>query len=109
QPIMFALICGTLEIVPFIGNLAGTLLTVIMALVQGGGTGMVIGVISVYAVVQFVQTYILETLVVGTEVNLNPLFTIVALVLGEILWGIPGMIIAIPMLAMVKIVCDNIE
>ena len=80
-----------------------------MALVQGGGTGMVLGVIGVYAVVQFVQTYILEPLVVGTEVNLNPLFTIVALVLGEILWGIPGMIIAIPMLGIVKIVCDNIE
>ena len=109
NPIMFALICGTLEIVPFVGNLTGTLLTIIMALVQGGGTGMVLGVIGVYAVVQFVQTYILEPLVVGTEVNLNPLFTIVALVLGEILWGIPGMIIAIPMLGIVKIVCDNIE
>jgi len=109
HPIMFALICGTLEIVPFIGNLTGTLLTVVMAMVQGGGTGMVIGIVSVYAVVQFVQTYLLEPLVVGTEVNLNPLFTIIAIVLGEILWGIPGMIVAIPMLGIVKIMCDNIE
>lgn len=109
NPLMFALLCGTLEIVPFVGNLTGTLLTVTMALVQGGGTSMVIGVVAVYAVVQFVQTYILEPLVVGTEVNLNPLFTIIALVLGEILWGIPGMIIAIPMLGIVKIICDNIE
>lgn len=110
NPIMFALICGTLEIVPFVGNLAGTMLVVIMVLVQdSGNTGMIIGVVAVYAVVQFVQTYILEPLVVGTQVNLNPLFTIIGLVLGEILWGIPGMIVAIPMLGIAKIMFDNIE
>lgn len=110
NPIMFALICGTLEIVPFVGNLAGTALVIIMVLVQdGGNTGMIIGVVAVYAVVQFVQTYILEPLVVGTQVNLNPLFTIIGLVLGEILWGIPGMIVAIPMLGMAKIMFDNVE
>lgn len=109
QPIMFAVICGTLEIVPFVGNITGTVLTIIMATVQGGGTDMVLAIVAVYAVVQFVQTYLLEPLVVGTEVNLNPLFTIVAIVLGEILWGIAGMILAIPVLGMVKIVCDNIE
>lgn len=110
NPLMFALICGTLEIVPFVGNLAGTALVIIMVLVQdGGNTGMIIGVVGVYVVVQFVQTYILEPLVVGNQVNLNPLFTIIALVLGELLWGIPGMIIAIPMLGMAKILFDNVE
>lgn len=108
HPIMFALICGTLEIVPFAGNLVGTSLALIMAVVQGGGTEMIVGVIIVYAIVQFVQTYLLEPLVIGTEVNLNPLFTIIAIVLGEILWGIPGMIVAIPVLGMVKILCDNV-
>lgn len=109
NPIMFALLCGTLEIIPFVGNLAGTAITVIMALIQGGGPEMVIGLLCVYALVQFIQTYLLEPLVVGTEVNLNPLFTIVALILGEVLWGIPGMVVAIPVLGIVKIVCDNVE
>lgn len=107
--IMFAVICGLLEIIPFVGNVTGTSLTIIMALIQGGGMGMVLTLVAVYGVVQFVQTYFLEPLVVGSEVNLNPLFTIVALVLGELLWGIPGMIVAIPMLGIVKIVFDNIE
>ncbi len=107
--IMFAVICGTLEIVPFAGNLVGTSLALAMAITQGGSTGMIFAIIGVYAVVQFVQTYLLEPLVVGKQVHLNPLFTIIAIVLGELLWGIPGMIIAIPVLGMVKIVCDNIE
>lgn len=109
NPIMFALLCGTLEIVPFVGNIAGTAVTIIMALIQGGGASMVLGLLCVYAVVQFVQTYLIEPLVVGTEVNLNPLFTIIALILGEVLWGIPGMVVAIPMLGIVKIICDNVE
>ena len=107
--IFFAILCGLLEIVPFVGNLAGNLLTVLMVVIQGGGTGMIIGVLITYAIVQFFQTYILEPLVVGAEVNINPLFTIIVLVAGELVWGIPGMVLAIPLLGIVKIICDHIE
>jgi predicted PurR-regulated permease PerM len=98
-----------LEIVPFVGNLIGNALTVIMVLSQGGGTNMVIGVLVTYGLVQFFQSYVLEPLVVGAEVNINPLFTIVGLVAGEMIWGIPGMILAIPLMGVVKIICDHIE
>ncbi len=107
--IFFAILCGLLEIVPFIGNLTGNLLTILMVIIQGGGTGMVLAVLVTYAIVQFLQTYFLEPLVVGAEVNINPLSTILILVLGELIWGIPGMILAIPLLGIVKIICDHIE
>src|SRR5690349_22225494 len=70
---------------------------------------MVVGIIVTYAIVKFLQTYILEPLVVGGEVNINPLFTVVVLVVGELVWGIPGMVLAIPLLGIVKIICDHIE
>ena len=107
--VFFAILCGLLEIIPFVGNLTGNLLTVLMVVVQGGGSGMIIGVLITYAVVQFIQTYILEPLVVGAEVNINPLFTIFVLVAGELVWGIPGMVLAIPLLGIAKIICDHIE
>ena len=107
--IFFAVLCGLLEIVPFVGNLTGTALTIAMSMVQGGDTSMIIGILIVYGLVQFIQTYMLEPLIVGSEVSLNPLFTIIGLIAGEILWGIPGMILAIPLLGMAKIVCDHIE
>lgn len=107
--IFFAILCGILEIVPFVGNLTGTGLTVLMALSQGGGSSIVIGVLVTYALVQFIQTYILEPLVVGSEVNLNPLFTIIAIVVGEMVWGVPGMILAIPLMGITKVICDNID
>lgn len=106
--LLFAVICGLLEIVPFIGNLTGNLLAILMVIIQGGSTAMIFGVIITYLIVQFLQTYILEPLVVGAEVNINPLFTIIILVLGELVWGIPGMVLAIPLLGIIKIICDHV-
>ena len=107
--VLFAIICGLLEIVPFVGNFLGNLLAIIMVLVQGGGIDMVIGVVITYGIVQFLQSYLLEPLVVGAEVNINPLFTIIILVLGELVWGIAGMVLAIPLLGIVKIICDHVQ
>ena len=107
--IFFAILCGMLEIIPFVGNITGTGITILMSLTQGGGSGMVIGILITYGVVQFIQTYILEPLVVGSEVKVNPLFTILAIVAGELVWGVPGMIVAIPVLGIIKVVCDHIE
>lgn len=107
--IFFAILCGTLEIIPFVGNLTGTALAVLMALAQGGGGTMVISVLITYGLVQFIQSYILQPLVVGKDVDVNPLFTIMVLVLGEAVWGVGGMVLAIPLLGMMKVVFDRIE
>lgn len=106
--IFFAILCGILEIVPFIGNLTGTFLTIIGSITQDGGN-MVIGILVVYALVQFIQTYLIEPLVVGSEQNINPLFTIIILIVGELIWGIPGMVLALPLLGITKVICDNVE
>lgn len=107
--IFFAILCGLLELAPFVGNLVGNILAATMALTQGGGLSMVIGVLITYSIVQLIQSYILQPLVVGNEVNINPLFTIVGLVAGEMLWGISGMVLVLPMLAVAKIICDHID
>lgn len=107
--VFFAVLCGTLEIIPFVGNITGSTLTCVMAFSQGGGIHMVIEIIACYCVIQFTQFYIVSPQVMREQVNLSPLFTIVCLIAGELLWGIPGMILAIPCLAIFKIVCDEVE
>ncbi|RYY39268.1 MAG: AI-2E family transporter [Chitinophagaceae bacterium] len=109
NPFFFAILCGLLEIVPFVGNLTGTALTAGMSLAQGGGTQLLLGILITYALVQFLQTYILEPMVVGAGVSINPLFTIAGIVGFELIWGIPGMVLAIPLIGMFKIVCDHVE
>jgi predicted PurR-regulated permease PerM len=107
--LLFALLCGLLEIVPYIGNITGTILTVFVAAVQGAAPPLLAGIIGVYMIVQFIQGWILEPLIVGTQVKINPYTTITALVIGKLVWGIPGIFLAIPLTAMVKIVCDHYE
>lgn len=109
NPVFFAIICGLLEIIPFIGNITGTALTVMVSAVKGGDNTVLAGIIITYGVVQFIQGWVLETIIVGPQVKINPLFTIVALVVGEMIWGIPGIILAIPLVAMLKIIFDHVE
>lgn len=107
--LFFAVLCGLLEIVPFVGNITGTTLTVLVSALNGASSPMIWGIIFTYGAVQFIQGWFLEPLIVGPQVKINPLFTIIALVMGELLWGIPGIILAIPITAIFKIICDHIE
>ena len=107
--IFFAVLCGLLEIIPFVGNITGTILTVFVSAIHGASIELIFGICVVYGVVQLIQGWILEPLILGPQVKINSLFTIMALVLGELLWGIPGIVLAIPLTAMFKIVCDHIE
>lgn len=107
--LFYAVLCGLLEIVPFVGNLTGVSITLIMSLAGGGDTKLAIAIVITYGIVQFLQSYILEPLVVGRNISINPVFTIVGLVGFEFLWGIPGMVLALPVMGVVKIICDHIE
>ena len=105
--LFFAMLCGLLEIIPYLGNIVGTSLTVLIAAVNGANTELLISIIITYGIVQLIQTLIFEPLILGPQVKINPLFTVIVLVVGELLWGIPGLILAIPLTAMLKIVCDH--
>ncbi|WP_435353087.1 AI-2E family transporter [Emticicia sp. SJ17W-69] len=109
NPVFFAVLCGMLEIVPFVGNITGTTLTVLIAALHGGEFSMLGGIVITYGIVQFIQGWVLEPLILGPQVKINPLFTIIALVLGDLVWGIPGIILAIPLTAILKIIFDHIE
>ncbi|UPT69870.1 MAG: AI-2E family transporter [Flavobacterium sp. JAD_PAG50586_2] len=107
--LFFAILCGLFEIVPYIGNITGTLLTVLVASANGANSELIVSIIIIYGIVQLIQTWIFEPLVLGPQVKINPLFTIIFLVIGELLWGIPGLILAIPLTAILKIICDHTE
>lgn len=107
--LFFAVLCGILEIVPFIGNITGTTITVLVSLIHGASPAMLGGIVLTYGLVQFIQGWVLEPLIVGSQVRINAFATIVSLVLGNLLWGIPGLVLAIPLTGMIKIVCDHVE
>ncbi len=107
--LFFALLCGLLEIIPYIGIMIGNSLTILVSIVNGADVSLVVGILIVYGAIQVFQGWVLEPLILGPQVKINPLFTIVAIVLGELIWGLPGIILAIPLTAIVKILCDHID
>jgi predicted PurR-regulated permease PerM len=107
--LLFAILCGLLEIIPYVGNITGTLLTVSVSAIHGANPSLLGGIVIVYVIVQFIQGWFLEPLILGPQVKINPLFTIIVLVIGQLLWGISGLILAIPLTAIFKIICDHIE
>lgn len=107
--IFFAVLCGVLEIIPYIGNITGTIITIFVCVAQGGSLPMVGGIIATYSIVQLIQGWVLEPIIVGTQVKINAFAIIIALVIGEMIWGIPGIFLAIPLIAIFKIICDHTE
>lgn len=105
---LISLLAAVLSLIPYLGNVIGFVLATGMALFSGTGVTGVIGVSATFTLTQFVESYILEPYIVGDKVNLNPVVTIIVVVLGEAVWGIIGMLIAIPALGVLKVVFDNI-
>ena len=107
--VFLSLIAALLSIIPYFGNLISLALFLLMAMAQGGGTSLFITIFIVLTVTQFIESYVLQPLIVGAEVNIHPFFTVVIIIIGWLLWGIPGMILAIPLLGMVKIIFSHIK
>jgi len=107
--IFLALTASLFTFLPYIGPFIGIAFPVLVAIASPNPLTPLLGVLVIYVVAQFVESYILEPVIVGAEVDINPFFTIVAVVAGGLMWGVSGMILGIPILGIVRIVLDNSE
>lgn len=106
--IIISIISAFLSILPYIGNLLAFVLALGFGYLGQSDTGVLIGVILTFGIVQFVESYVLEPYVVGDKVDLHPFFVILAVVLGNMVWGIMGMILAIPVLGIIHVIFTHI-
>lgn len=106
--IVVSIIAALLSIIPFIGNMMGYVLAILMALFSGGDMGMIIGVTVTFGFVQFLDSYILQPKVLGDKLNVHPVFIILSVIFGNAIWGIVGMILSIPVFAIVTVVARNV-
>ncbi len=106
--LVVSVIAALLSFIPFVGNFVGYLLAMAMGVFSGGEISILIGVTVTFAFVQFVDSYILQPLVLGNKMNVHPFFIIVSVVLGNAVWGVMGMILAIPIFAIISVICRNV-
>ncbi len=107
--VVVAVLAAVLSIIPYLGNLIGGGLALAIALAGGGGTEAMVGVLITMAVAQTLESYILTPLIVGDEVDINPLTTIVAVLAFTVLWGAVGAIVAIPIVAVLRIIFSHLD
>lgn len=103
------MLVALLNIIPYVGATLGALIPILVGLIYSGDWKVVVGAAAVCLVVQFIDNNIVMPKVVGSSVSLNPLFSTIALILGFMLWGIPGAILSIPLMGIFKVVCDHVE
>jgi len=107
--VLLAGIAALLTIIPYIGSTLGGFFPFLMALVTEDSVQPALWVVAVIFFIQTVDNYFIEPNIVGGEVNLSALATIIVIICGGLIWGVSGMILFIPMLGIIKIVCDNVE
>jgi predicted PurR-regulated permease PerM len=107
--LFFGIFSAILTIIPYIGIAIGALLPILFALVTKDSLAYPLGVIILYALVQFLEGNFITPKIVGDKVNINPLAAIVALIIGGSIWGVIGMILAIPMTGILQILLYRSE
>lgn len=104
--IFFAIFASVLAVIPYIGIIVGSIIPALITYVETGSLTHGLAVIGVFMLVQFISDNILSPLITASKVSLNPLTAIIALILGAQLWGTPGMILSVPLSAVIKVVLD---
>jgi AI-2 transport protein TqsA len=108
----YALLLGVLgallNFIPYIGGLIAILLPVLMAFVSKEGYAYPLGVVAVYIVIQFIDNHFLIPRIVASKIKVNALVAIVGVLVGNAIGGVAGMFLALPIIAIIKIICDRI-
>jgi len=106
--ILLGVLGALLNLIPYIGGMVGVAVIMVIALVTKPLI-YVLYVAILYSAIQFVDNNFIVPYVIGSKVKLNALFSILAVIAGAALWGVAGMFLSIPLLAIVKLICDKIE
>ncbi|MDO8367088.1 MAG: AI-2E family transporter [Saprospiraceae bacterium] len=106
--ILLGIIGALLNVIPYLGGIIAAVLFMMVALLTKTPE-YVLYVIVLYTVIQLVDNNYIVPKIIGSKVKLNALMSILAVIAGAALWGIPGMFLSIPLLAVVKLILDRIE
>lgn len=106
--ILLGLLTGLFNLVPYIGIITALLLSLLVTFATAGAAKLLL-VIAVIVGVHLIDSNILLPVIVGSKVRINAFITILGVVIGENIWGIAGTFLAIPIIAIAKIVFDRID
>ncbi|HEY0742414.1 MAG TPA: AI-2E family transporter [Chryseosolibacter sp.] len=107
--ILLAGVAALLTLIPYVGTVLGGLFPVFMALVTEDSMQPALMAVLVMFLIQTMDNYFIEPNIVGGEVSLSALTSILSIIAGGMIWGVAGMILFLPMMGIVKIICDHVD
>lgn len=102
----FGSLASLLMLLPYIGIAIGSILPALFALAVKDNAWYAVGVIAWFQVVQFLEGNIITPNIVGSKVSINPLMAVIGILLGGMLFGLAGLILALPLIATLKVIFD---
>lgn len=106
---LFGMVTAFMTIIPYVGIIMSASLPVAVALITKDSVWYAIGVVSVFSFVQYLEANVIFPRIVGQQLNLSTWAVVVAMIVGTLLWGIPGMILFTPFAAILKIFSDHMK
>lgn len=106
--LLLALITGVFNVLPYVGIFSSMLIIAILTFATSSFTHVVLVIIALI-IIHMIDSNFIVPKIVGSKVKVNSLFAMLSIIIGEMIWGISGMFLAIPILAIVKIVMDRIK
>ena len=107
--IFFGFLASFLVLLPYIGIAIGSLLPILFALITKDSGWVAVGVAALFFVIQMLEGNFITPYIVGSKVSINSMAAIIALIIFGNLWGIGGLVLALPLTAIIKVIFDSIE
>ena len=107
--ILLGIIGALLNVIPYIGGIVAVALPMMVALATKDTGWYAIYVLISYYIIQLFDNHYIVPVIVASKVKINALFSIIAVFVGNALWGVSGMFLSIPLLAIIKLIFDHIE
>ena len=111
--IQYAILLGVLgallNMIPYIGGIIAVALFMMVALVTKSSAWFAVYVFGVHTFIQVIDNDFIVPKIVASKVKINALFSILVVLVGNALWGVPGMFLSLPLLAIVKVIFDHID
>ncbi|HMH34863.1 MAG TPA: AI-2E family transporter [Puia sp.] len=107
--ILLGIIGALLNMIPFIGGIIAVALPMAIALFTKDSGSYSILILMAYILIQFFDNHFITPKIVASKVRINALIAVIVVLIGNALWGIPGMFLAIPVTGILKVIFENIE
>lgn len=109
HPFFFGFLTAIMTFIPYLGILLAGSLPVVYAWMTFATIWHPLAVVAVFAFVQYLEANVIFPWIVGSKLNMNTLSTLVVIITGGILWGASGMILFVPIAAILKLIADRME